>query len=131
MSELELNPLELALNAARLMLGKGAEELTLLELLPEQRTLYDYVVIGNGRSDRQASTLVNEVYHFCKRHQIAHFPVEGELGWHVIDCHEVVVHGLTEETRGYYQLEQLWPGAKSIDFEALLEKLPDPDSEAA
>lgn len=131
MADLNPTPRELALHAARLILGKGGEDVVVLELPDEHRSLYDYVVIGNGRSDRQAHTLVNEAYHFCKRHKVPHFPVEGESGWYVVDCHDVVVHSFVEDQREHYQLEALWPGCTQVDFETELEALPDPDLQDA
>jgi ribosome-associated protein len=119
---------DLALHAARKMYDKGAEQLTVLRIT-EEYCLYDYVVIGNGRSERQANTLVDEVYHFCKRHGIAHSPVEGDAGWFLIDCFSVVVHSFTEELRDYYQLDHLWTKAERVDHEAAWAKLPDPDKD--
>ena len=128
---METSPHDLALHAARKMLAKGAEDLVVLHLPPAQRSSFDYVVIANGRSERQAKTLVDEVYHFCKRHDIDHFPAEGEAGWRLIDCHEVVVHAFVPELREHYRIEELWPDAERVDVEAGLEHLPDPDLDAA
>ena len=121
------SPHDLALHAARKLLEKGAEDMVVLHLPPEQRSLYEYVVIGNGRSERQVRTLADEVYHFCKRHGIARFPVEGEAGWMLVDCHEVVVHAFTPEARERFRLESLWPDAERLDVDAALAVLPDPD----
>lgn len=118
---------ELALHAARQMDAKGAEDLRVLELEPSNGALYDYVVIGTGRSDRQTQTLVNEVWHFCKRHGISHKPVEGDSAWMLIDLHEVIVHAFTEEARGFYDLERLWHDAREIDWQSEVADLPDPD----
>ena len=125
---MECTDLELALHAARQMDGKGAEDLRVLKLHPRNGALYDYVVIASGRSDRQVNTLVNEVWHFTKRHQIAHKPVEGEASWMLIDLHEVIVHAFTEEARGFYDLERLWNDAEDIDWQSALNDLPDPDA---
>jgi ribosome-associated protein len=128
---MEMTSRELALHAARKMLDKGAEELVVLHLPEAQRLNFDYVVIANGRSERQARTLVDEVYHFCKRHNVEHFPAEGEAGWRLIDCHEVVVHAFLPELREHYRIEALWPAAEAIDVAAGLAELPDPDLDAA
>lgn len=122
---MDLSPRQLALYAARQMYDKGAEDLVVLELPEDRRALFDYVVIGNGRSERQVRTLVDEVYHFCKRNKIAHFPAEGEAGWRVIDCHEVVVHGLLPELRDHYRIEGLWDAPIVVDHEAEWADLPD------
>jgi ribosome-associated protein len=124
-------PRELAIHAARKMRDKGAEDLQLLHLPAGRRGLYEYVVIGCGRSERQVATLASEVYHFCKRHGVPHFPVEGEGGWRLVDCHEVVAHALLPDLRERYRLEALWAGAEALDIEALLPTLADPDAAVA
>lgn len=117
---------DLALHAARKMLDKGAEDLVVLEI-GDPQAAFDYGVIANGRSERQSRTLIDEIYHFCKRHQLSHHPVEGEAGWYLIDCIEVVAHAFTPQLRDYYQLDHLWRNARVIDHNALLTELPDPD----
>ncbi len=116
---------ELAIHACRKMHDKGAEEMRLLEL-PEG-ALFDYVILANGRSERQTTTLIDEVYHFCKRHNIPHVPVEGEAGWRLIDCYGLIVHAFTEEMREYYDLDHLWPDAEEIDWEHELDNVKDLD----
>jgi len=127
---MEPTPRQLALHAARKMLDKGAEDLVVLHLPEHQRALFDYVVVANGRSERQARTLCDEVYHFCKRHAIDHYPPEGEAGWRVVDCHEVVVHAFVPELREHYRIETLWPEAEALDVASELPALPDPDRDA-
>ena len=118
---------ELALHAARKMDQKGAQDLVVLMLPEEQRLLYDFVVIASGRSERQTKTLADEVYHFCKRWSIPHFPTEGDKGWHLIDCHQVICHAFTDELRDHYRIEQLYPEAEQLDLASGWEQLPDPD----
>ena len=125
---MDISPRDLALHAARLMLAKGGEDLVVLHLPDEQRGLFEYVVIANGRSERQARTLADEVYHFCKRQQVPRFPPEGDAGWRVVDCHDVVVHSFTPELRAFYRLDELWSEAERIDYEAELTDLPDLDA---
>ncbi|MHC5068674.1 MAG: ribosome silencing factor [Planctomycetota bacterium] len=127
---MELPPRELALHAARAMLDKGAEDLIVLHLNEEQRGLFEYVVIANGRSERQARTLADEVYHLCKRQGIPYFPPEGDAGWRVVDCHEVVAHAFTPELRAFYRLDELWADAERIDVEAELAALAPLDGKA-
>ncbi len=80
---------ELALHAARLALDKGGEDLRVLEL-PSGHGVFDYALLVTGRSDRQVHAIVDEIYHFCKRHKVSRHPVEGESGWMLIDCIDVV-----------------------------------------
>jgi ribosome-associated protein len=127
---MEISSLDLALHACRKMDAKGAEELRVLRI-DDELYPFDFVVLTNGRSDRQSQTLIDEVYHFCKRHKIAHSPVEGESGWYLIDCHQVIVHAFIPELREYYRLDSLWSGAKEVQHEALLAALPDLDKASA
>ena len=121
----------LALYAARCMRDKGGEQIAVLAL-PPGRALFDFVVIAEGRSERQTATLASEVYHFCKRHQIHHQPVEGAVGWRVVDCFDVIVHAMLAPMRSYYALDELWKDAESLeDLESLLDALPSLDDERA
>jgi ribosome-associated protein len=121
---------ELALHAARLALDKGGEELRVLEF-PGNAMVFDYCLLVTGRSDRQVHAIVDEIYHFCKRHNVPRMPVEGESGWMLIDCVDVVVHAFNAETRELYQVDSLWKQARDVNYERELKKLPDPDKAEA
>ena len=114
---------DLALHCARMVDDKGGVDLAVYEL-PAGNAIFDYAVITTGRSNRQVAAIVEEVLHFCKRQRIAHFPPEGESGWHLIDCYEVVVHALSQELRDFYRLERLWPNAKLVEHEREWPTLP-------
>jgi ribosome-associated protein len=116
-------PRELALHAARLCLDKGGLDVRVM-VLPPGASLYDYVVLVTARSDRQTTTIVNDIYSFCKAWKVGRHPVEGESGWMLIDCHDVVVHALTTEMRERYQLDTLWKNARDLAVDAELKKLP-------
>lgn len=120
---------ELALHAARLCLDKGGTEVRVMAM-PPGAALFDYVVLASARSDRQTHSLVDEVYRFCKRHQLSRHPVEGETGWMLVDCLDVVVHVLSQEMRERYQIDSLWKAARDIDVEAEVKKLPKLEDEA-
>ena len=113
---------ELALHAARLALDKSGADVAVLEL--PRSALVDYVVIVTGRSDRQVGAITDEVLRFCKQHGITHAPAEGESGWLLLDCFDVVVHAMSSEMREFYRLERLWPSARAVDLDAELAKLP-------
>lgn len=115
---------DLAVHAARAMDLKGAEDLRVLAIPPSSGAPFDYVVLGNGRSERQVSTLAEEVFHLCKRQGIPHRPVEGEGGWRVIDCMDVIAHAFTADLRAFYRLETLWTGSQEIDLAEAFAKLP-------
>jgi ribosome-associated protein len=113
---------ELALHAARLILDKQGLDVAVYAL-PPGRHEFSYAVLATGRSDRQVHALVDDVLHFCKQRGIAHYPLEGSSGWQLLDCHDVVVHAMSEEMHGFYRLARLWPAATTVDLDAELAKL--------
>jgi ribosome-associated protein len=122
---------QLALHAARLASDKGASDILVLQLPEIAGTPFDYVVLATATSDRQTNAVVEEIYHFCKRHDVSRMPVEGESGWMLIDCFDVVVHALSSEQRAHYDLDHLWPMAKAVTkWEAESKTIPDPDRPA-
>ena len=117
---------ELALHCARVVDQKGGVEIVVLQQ-PTTAHSFDFAVLVSASSDRLTNALVEEVWHFCKRHGVQRMPVEGDTGWMLIDCFDVVVHALSEEKRAFYQLDTLWPLAKKVPWEKELKTLPDPD----
>jgi len=121
-------PRQLALHAARLASDKGGDAIRILQLPAASGQPFDFAVLATARSDRQTNAIVEEIYHFCKRHGVARMPVEGESGWMLIDCYDVVVHALTEEVRQHYELDTLWPLARDLhQWEKEAKELGDPD----
>lgn len=121
---------ELAVHCARLVDQKGGEDVVVLQL-PATAHSFDFAVLVTAGSDRLTNALVEEVWHFCKRHQVPRMPVEGESGWMLIDCYDVVVHALSTEKREYYQLDTLWSLARKVDWAKEAKALPDPDKAPA
>ncbi len=113
---------DLALHAARMALDKSGADVVVLEM--PKGALVDYTVIVTGRSDRQVGAITDEILRFCKQHGIAHSPPEGESGWLLIDCFDVIVHAMSAEMREFYRLERLWSSARILPLDAELAKLP-------
>ena len=118
----DLAPLALACYAAEICGGLSAENVTVLHLPPDGE--FAYVVISTARSERQAYAVVDAAVGFCKQHKVDHRPTQGEAGWYLLDCHQVVIHALGEPQREFYQLERLWKKATVIDWQAEVAKLP-------
>ncbi len=114
---------ELALRLAHCCLEKGGEEVRVLEL-PAGSPLCDYIVLAGGRSDRQANALAEDAFRFCKEHKVPHLPVEGNAGWMLVDCFDVVVHTANPEARALYMLDTLWKQGRDLDVEAEIKLLP-------
>ena len=121
---------ELALHTVRLALDTGGEDVRLLQL-PKGNGIADFVVIVSGSSDRNVHAIVQGIYTFCKQHRVPRMPVEGDSGWMLVDCIDVVVHAFDEEKRALYDIENLWPLARQIAYDKELKTLVDPDKAIA
>jgi ribosome-associated protein len=82
----------------------------------------DFFVIATGTSDRQMRTVADEVSVAGKQ---AGFPRFGRAGydqarWILLDFVNVVVHVFDREYRDFYDLENLWGEAESLELEDLV-----------
>jgi len=105
---------QLALHCVRIAEEKGGEELKLLEF-PTGTAVFDFCLLVSARSDRQLQAIAGEIHRFCKTNKLPHHPVEGESGWLLIDCLDVVVHAFSSDERRRYRLDTLWPQATVVD----------------
>jgi ribosome-associated protein len=109
----------LALTAARVADENRGRDIVVLDLR-EQTPIFDYFVIVTGGSRRQLHAISEEIDNV----------LEGELGdrrmgiegynesrWILLDYGDVVIHIFDQETRDYYDLEQLWCAAARVPFE--------------
>jgi ribosome-associated protein len=111
-----LDSLEFARNIVDLIEDKKGEHITLLDLRPDA-VLADFMVIANGNSDRQLNALMNHIRETVKE-QTGKIPygVDGTARseWILMDYGDIVVHLFTEETREYYDIEELWHGKAQV-----------------
>ena len=113
-----LSPLDRAIKCAALALDKKALDVRVLEI----RTLSsiaDYLVLANGRSDKQVQAIAESIRQGLKKHGKA-LDIEGvkEGKWAVIDYGDVIVHVFLEELRHYYNLDELWSAAPEVEIPA-------------
>ncbi len=110
--------LERAAICARTLRDHKARDVTVLDLR-KIHPLYDYFVIGTGTSRRQIHTLAEEVDDAVKAVGDARRGIEGYQAskWIVQDYGDILVHVFDPDTRGYYNLEELWADAPRIDWE--------------
>ena len=108
--------------AARTAADNKAENVVVLDL-SGVTTEFDYFVIATGASRRQVHTIVEESDAALRATGDERMSVTGyeSSKWVVQDFGDVVVHVFDTDTRGYYNLEELWGDAHEIDWEAELE----------
>jgi ribosome-associated protein len=94
---------------------KQAIDIVLLDTR-EVCSFADYFVICSGDSERQLSTIYDEVGHRLKQAGVLPDHREGtiESGWLLLDFGNVIVHIFAPFERDYYQLDELWSQAKPV-----------------
>jgi ribosome-associated protein len=112
-------PRDLAIVAARAAASKQGQAIVVLdvhELIP----ITDFFVIASGASERQITTIAEEVSRVMKGRNLTSVRREGEAGarWVLLDFGDVVVHVFHEEEREFYRLENLWRDAPVVQWES-------------
>lgn len=110
--------------AAQAAFDTQGEDIVLMDV----RTLSgvtDYVIICSAGSARQLHALKDHIEAVLEQHGHRVWHIEGMTAspsasaaswrrqpqWILMDCGEVVVHLLDQETRAFYRLEDLWADA--------------------
>lgn len=110
---------ELAILCARMASEKKAENIVIIEMT-KLAGVTDYFVICSGSSERQLQSIAYELeFTLKKEHGQRCKGMEGyEQGrWILLDFIDVVVHLYLEESRQYYELEELWADAPRVAWE--------------
>ena len=73
-------------------------------------SITDFIVIATGTSTRHVRACAEQLIERVKKAKAQVLGVEGkEVGeWVLVDCVDVVVHVMQNETRRFYDLEGLW-----------------------
>ncbi len=114
--------LQLALAAARTAAENRGQNVVVLDMR-ELTQIFDYFVIATGTSRRQLHAMSEEIDHTLEDNLgDQRYGIEGynESQWIVLDYGTVVIHLFDDETRQYYDLENLWAEAKPVDLSETL-----------
>jgi ribosome-associated protein len=114
--------LELALAAARAGAEMRGRDVKVIDLR-EQTALFDYFVIITGNSGRQLHAISEEIDRVLEKEMgDRRIGIEGykESRWIVLDYGNVVMHIFDEETREFYQLENLWAEGVEVPLEGIV-----------
>ncbi len=112
--------LERALAAARTAENNRGRDIVVLDLR-ELTCVFDYFVLVTGTSRRQLHAISEEIDQALKEQfDDRRLGIEGyaDSRWILLDFGDVVIHMFDDETRSYYDLENLWSGAKRVPFES-------------
>jgi ribosome-associated protein len=114
--------LQLALAAARTAAENRGRDIAVLDLR-KLTDIFDYFIVVTGTSRRQLRAISEEIDHKLEDDlDDARLGIEGyaESRWIVLDYGTIVVHLFDEETRRYYDLENLWAEASRVDLTTAL-----------
>ena len=103
----------LCANVAAEHRGRDIRVLDLSKLTP----MLDYFVIASGTSRRQIHTMADEIDRNMNLLGERKMGIEGYAAsrWVLLDYGSVVVHLFDDETRRYYDLENLWGDAVRVE----------------
>jgi ribosome-associated protein len=120
------NALDRAMAVARTAAENRAENIVILDM-HEVTPVFDYFIVATGGSRRQLHAIADEIDQTLRKEMgDKRLGREGldDSRWILLDFGDIVVHLFDEETRAYYDLEQLWSDAKRIPFEAPAKESP-------
>ena len=85
------------------------EEIVAIDL-HGKTSIADYMVVVNGRSNRQVAAMAEHLLHNLKDAGYGNCQVEGlpQGDWVLVDAGDVIVHLFRPEVRNFYNLEKMW-----------------------
>lgn len=103
---------------AEAALDEKAADVVILDV-SQLTVIADYFVIASGRSTVQVKSIAENVAKTLERKEIYPVRHEGnqEGKWVILDYGSTILHVFRQEERDYYDLENLWAGARYVDIE--------------
>jgi ribosome-associated protein len=112
------NARQFAIDAARHVANTRCTNVVVLDLIGLS-PVTDFFVIATGTSARQMRTVADEIGELAEQRKFSPLASSGYEGesWILVDCVDVVVHIFNAQTRGYYDLDNLWGDAKPVQWQ--------------
>jgi ribosome-associated protein len=106
---------DLAHRAVEAATEKQATDIVLLDV-KDICNFADYFVLSTAESDRQINAVSEEIERVLKAEGERPIHREGsaDSGWVLLDYGDVIVHTFARSERDFYNLEELWAGAKTL-----------------
>lgn len=113
----ELSAEEKAAVSSQAATDKKATDVVVLDMR-QASSFTDYFLICTGGSERQVQSIADAIDEQMSRHGVESLGVEGyqDAHWILMDYGDVVVHVFSQDTRDFYDLEQLWSTAPKIEI---------------
>ena len=109
---------EYALLAGKVLSDKKAEDIVIIDI-QEKAAFADYFVICSGNSERQITTLADEMEDRLAEEGLPIKSREGRhgSGWILMDFGDIIVNLFTREMRERYSIEKVWGDCQFIEVE--------------
>ncbi len=109
---------EMAMEIGQLLEDKKASNISILDI-GEKSGFADYMIIASSGSERQISTLKEDVEKLVELAGVEVKRIEGkkESGWILLDCGDIIVNLFTVEMREKYTVEKVWGDCETILLE--------------
>lgn len=103
---------DLVYQAARWADDKKATDIEILDI-SNIADIADYVVLCSGSSPAQLKAIARHIEDSISSYSMEPVHKEGKYGakWYLLDYLDFVVHVIDEESRSFYNLEELWQEA--------------------
>ena len=86
-----------------------AEDIVVIDLLGKS-SIADFMIVANGRSQRQVGAIADHLGRRIKEHGFGAARIEGlpACDWVLVDAGDIIVHVFRPEVRKFYNLEKMW-----------------------
>ena len=108
-------------SVVRALDDRKAEDIKVL-YVGELSSITDFFILASANSEPHLRALLSTVsreFKDLKVRTIGSDSASGS-GWAVVDAFDVMAHLFLNEQRDFYQLDELWKDAKSVDLQTLL-----------
>jgi ribosome-associated protein len=111
-----------AIEAARLAANTRCHNVVVLDVAGLS-PVCDFFVIATGTSPRQMRTVADEIIELAESQKFKPLSESGldSTTWVLVDCVDVIIHLFNDDSRRYYDLDNLWGDAKPVDWHNNLE----------
>lgn len=71
-------------------------------------SITDVMIVCHGTSSRHIKSIADKVVEKSKHAGFQPLSVQGSQDWVIVDFGDIVLHVMTQESRSFYRLEDLW-----------------------
>jgi len=107
-----------ALEAARLAANTRCHNVVVLDL-QGLSPVCDFFILASGTSARQMRTVADEITELGEKRDFKALSQTGYEGesWILVDFVDVVLHLFSDDSRAFYDLDNLWGDAKRVPID--------------